>query len=356
MINERDNMMMRRALQLARKGRGFVSPNPMVGAVIVGADGIVIGEGRHRLYGCAHAEVNAVNSVADRSLLRGSTIFVTLEPCSHYGKTPPCALLLRECGFERVVIGSVDPNPRVAGRGIALLREAGITVDVGALEGECCALNRAFFHAHTTRRAWSVLKWAQSFNGVMAAQEGSPRLKLSSPLSTVMMHRERAAVDAIMVGAATVRADNPSLTVRHAECRRQPLRVVVASSPASLPPRSALLADGAPTVVLNGLLDDVRGEVEWVKTDLADPFCWLELLFQRYACISVMVEGGISLLSQFIKTSAWNEARVETVPWSAVGRGAPEIYGSKTSQIVLHDNTVIETVLNNEVAENAKKV
>ena len=155
---------MRRALQLARCGDGFVSPNPMVGAVIV-CDGSIIGEGYHRRYGEGHAEVNAVASVADKSLLKRSTIYVTLEPCSHYGKTPPCAKLLIDCGIPRVVIGCMDPFSKVNGRGVAMLRDAGADVTTGVLRQECMTLNKVFMVSHKLRRPYVILKWAQSADG-----------------------------------------------------------------------------------------------------------------------------------------------------------------------------------------------
>ncbi len=164
-----DRKMMRRALQLAAAGRGAVAPNPMVGAVITAPDGRIIGQGWHRRFGGPHAEVNAVASVAeaDRDLLRQSTIYVTLEPCSHYGKTPPCARLLAECRFARVVVGAGDPNPKVAGRGIAILKDAGIEVTEGVLADQCRSQNREFMFAHTHHRPWVTLKWAQSSNGFL---------------------------------------------------------------------------------------------------------------------------------------------------------------------------------------------
>ena len=159
---------MRRALQLARQGAGHTSPNPMVGAVIVAPDGTIIGEGWHRKCGEAHAEVNALASVADVRLLKDCTIYVTLEPCSHYGKTPPCASLLIERGIQHVVVGCLDPFEKVSGRGVAMLRDAGIEVEVGVLEQECRELNKRFMTAHTAGRPWVQLKWAQTADGYIA--------------------------------------------------------------------------------------------------------------------------------------------------------------------------------------------
>ena len=169
-----DEYWMRRALQLAANGAGHLSPNPMVGAVIVGAEGRILGEGWHRKYGGPHAEVQAFLNVRpeDEPLLRDATIYVTLEPCSHYGKTPPCALLLVNKGIRRAVIGCGDPNPKVAGRGIRILREAGIEVTENVLRDECMALNKRFMTTHIKRRPWILLKWAQSADGFIAAKSG----------------------------------------------------------------------------------------------------------------------------------------------------------------------------------------
>ena len=325
-----DERYMRRALQLAALGAGNVSPNPMVGAVIV-ADGKIIGEGFHRCYGEGHAEVNAVASVPDRSLLRGATIYVTLEPCSHYGKTPPCAKLLVECGFGKVVVGVRDPFPQVSGRGIAMLRDAGIEVTEGVLEEECRHINRRFFTAHSKCRPWVLLKWAQSADGFIDATRagnfnpaipagsrkgtapaglcendpiagnstdtltvGKP-VKFSTPLTTMLMHRERAMVDAILVGANTVALDNPSLTVRGWSVRRQPLRVVLARH-TPISPDARLLTDGLPTLIYSTDLHAV----------LAD-------LYHR-GITSLMVEGGATVLQSFIDARLYDEVRIETAP------------------------------------------
>ena len=206
-----DEKYMRRALQLARLGAGHTSPNPMVGAVIVGPDGTIIGEGWHRKCGEGHAEVNAVASVANASLLKDSTIYVTLEPCSHYGKTPPCARLIIERGIPRVVVGTLDPFPEVSGRGVKMLREAGVEVVVGVLEKECRELNSRFMTAHTTGRPWIQLKWAQTADGFIALppDAGENPLHMSTPVTMCLMHRQRSLCDAIVVGAATARIDNP---------------------------------------------------------------------------------------------------------------------------------------------------
>lgn len=294
-----DCMYMRRALQLAANGRGYVSPNPMVGAVIVAPDGRIIGEGWHRRYGGPHAEVNAVNSVAEngRRLLGDSTIYVTLEPCSHYGKTPPCAKLLTDICIGRVVVGAGDPNPKVSGRGVAMLREAGITVDEGLLADECRALNKTFMTAHTLHRPFVTLKWAQSADGFMdhKRNEGESAARFSTPLTSLIVHDRRATHDAIAVGARTVIADRPRLDTRLV-AGRSPIRIVFDR---------------------RGIANDDNCIHITEDKPLADV---LENLYKDHNITSLLVEGGASLLESFIHPdsldgqSLWDEAYVEVSP------------------------------------------
>ena len=336
-----DEKYMRRALQLAALGAGHTSPNPMVGAVIVAPDGTIIGEGWHRQCGQAHAEVNAVASVRDANLLKDSTIYVTLEPCSHYGKTPPCARLLIERGIPRVVVGTLDPFPEVAGRGVRMLQEAGIEVVVGVLEQQCQALNRRFMTAHTTGLPWVQLKWAQTADGFIALppDAGENPLHMSTPVTMRWMHRERSLCDAIVVGAATARIDNPSLTTRYWP-GKSPLRVVL-SHELSMPDNLNLFTDGLPTVVYNAVKDAVEGGVEYVKIDTDEPRLWLQDLYHR-GVTSVMVEGGARVLNGLIDAGLWDEARVE-VSARRVGEGlaAPIIGGDVVDKLDIDGNTII---------------
>jgi diaminohydroxyphosphoribosylaminopyrimidine deaminase/5-amino-6-(5-phosphoribosylamino)uracil reductase len=336
-----DEKYMRRALQLAALGAGHTSPNPMVGAVIVAPDGTIIGEGWHRQCGQAHAEVNAVASVRDVNLLKNSTIYVTLEPCSHYGKTPPCARLLIERGIPRVVVGTLDPFPEVAGRGVRMLQEAGIEVVVGVLEQQCLALNRRFMTAHTTGLPWVQLKWAQTADGFIALppDAGENPLHMSTPVTMRWMHRERSLCDAIVVGAATARIDNPSLTTRYWP-GKSPLRVVL-SHELSMPDNLNLFTDGLPTVVYNAVKDAVEGAVEYVKIDTDEPRLWLQDLYRR-GVTSVMVEGGARVLNSLIDAGLWDEARVE-VSARRVGEGlaAPIIGGDVVDKLDIDGNTII---------------
>lgn len=334
-----DKKYMLRALQLARHGGGHTSPNPMVGAVVV-HDGVIIGEGFHRCCGQAHAEVNAIASVRDQSLLPASTIYVTLEPCSHYGKTPPCAKLLIEKNIKRVVVGVLDPFEKVRGRGVAMLREAGIEVEVGVLESDCRDLNKRFFTAHTTGMPWVLLKWAQSTDGFLANEDGMVRF--STPLTLSLMHRERAMVDAIVVGAGTVKIDNPSLSTRHWS-GSSPLRVVLDRN-MSMPSGCQLLNDGGKTLVYNEKKDGLEGNVEWVKLDTREPQSWLRNLYLR-GITSVMVEGGANVLQQLLDAGMWNEIRVEIAPES-LGGGikAPVVDLSAASRHEIDGNTVFSLV------------
>ncbi len=296
-VTATDSAMMHRALQLARLGAGHVSPNPMVGAVITAPDGRIIGEGWHRRYGSGHAEVNAVASVsdADRHLLPESTIYVTLEPCSHYGKTPPCAKLLIDNRLRRVVVGASDPNPLVSGRGVRMLREAGIEVTEGVLADECYALNSRFMTAQKLGRPHITLKWAQSADGYMAAidTDGKPYpVKLSTSVTAFDVHRLRSVSDAIMVGTNTILTDNPRLDTRLWP-GRSPRPVLFVSE--------RLLKDA--TVMQRDpiLLDPAR--------PLADN---MRSLWTDYGISSLIVEGGPTLLQSFIDLGLYDRIRVET--------------------------------------------
>lgn len=285
---------MRRALQLAKMGDGSVSPNPMVGAVVVCNDRI-IGEGFHRHWGGPHAEVNAINSVTDKSLLAKSTIYVSLEPCSHYGKTPPCSKLIIDSKIPKVVVGSFDPFEKVSGRGIRMLREAGINVVTGVLENECNELNKTFIFAHRHKRPYIFLKWAQSADSFIAASDGSP-IKFSNPLSAMLMHRERSRYDAIMVGTNTVISDNPALTTR-LWYGRNPRRITF-DLHGNLP-EDSIIAKAEDTIIIKE------------NKDLSSI---MEDLYSKHSITSLMVEGGQKLLSGFLTADLWNEIRVEISP------------------------------------------
>ena len=297
-----NDIYMRRALYLASLGAGYVSPNPMVGAVICSPDGRIIGEGWHRNFGGPHAEVWAVRSVseADKYLLPDSTIYVTLEPCSHYGKTPPCAKMLIDIGIGRVVVGAGDPNPKVSGRGVKMIREAGIEVVEGILAQESEELNKTFMLSQRLRRPFVTLKWAQSSDGVMDCKrdENEAAARFSTAQSSIAVHCRRAMADAIAVGADTALADNPSLTVRALAGRN---------------PRPVLLDRHNKLNTTNcTLLTDPRNSIH--ATDFGNNEELLHYLFEKEGISSILIEGGSKVLSSFIADGLWDEAYVETSP------------------------------------------
>lgn len=240
MTAKSDKIWMQRALSLAEKGRGYVSPNPMVGCVIVSEEGDVIGEGYHERFGQAHAEVNAVKSVGDSSRLKNATVYVTLEPCSHHGKTPPCADMLAELPIKRVVAGMKDPSEHVNGKGLDRIRKSGIEVEIGVLQKETRQLNEFWLHYLEFNRPFITLKIAQTADGYIAAPNGDSKW-ISSNESREQVHRWRSRMDAVMVGRNTALYDNPSLTVRLVE-GRQPKRVVI-DGPFELPRNLNLFSD-----------------------------------------------------------------------------------------------------------------
>ncbi len=301
---------MRRCIELAQNGLGSVSPNPMVGAVIVCNDKI-IGEGYHRKYGEAHAEVNAIASVKDATLLKRSTIYVSLEPCSHYGKTPPCADLIIEKKIPRIVIGCQDPFAKVAGNGIRKLRHAGREVIVGVLETECRELIRTFITAHTLHRPYIILKWAESSDGyVDLNRTGGVAAKLSNEQTAMLVHKRRAEIDGIMVGTRTALLDHPSLTVRH-WCGQNPTRILV-DRELKVPTDTPLYNGEITTLVFTSNAQPNRGGIEFIEIDFQNnPLP--DMMYQLYKrnIHSLMVEGGSLLLQSFIDCGLWDEAFVE---------------------------------------------
>ena len=316
---------MQRCIELAGNGLCNVSPNPMVGAVIV-CDERIIGEGYHIRCGEAHAEVNAIRSVKDESLLERSTIYVSLEPCSHYGKTPPCADLIIEKKIPRIVIGCQDPFSKVAGRGIQKLRDAGREVIVGVLEAECRQLIRKFITFHTFHRPYITLKWAESQDGFIDLNRtaGNP-VKLSTPLTSMIVHKKRSESDAIMVGTRTALLDNPSLTVRN-WYGKNPIRIVL-DKDLSLPTSLHLFDGSVPTLIFTENQHSPLSSPEYIvlnyQKDILPQI--MEELYKR-GIQSLLVEGGSILLQSFIDAGCWDEAFVERASKELhSGVKAPEI-------------------------------
>lgn len=329
---------MRRCLQLARCAAGSTSPNPMVGAVIV-CDGRIIGEGYHIRAGEPHAEVNAVRSVkeCDRHLLCRSTMYVTLEPCSHYGKTPPCCDLIISCGIPRVVIAATDANVQVNGGGIARMKAAGIEVITGMLDAESCRLNGAFFSFHQQHRPYVMLKWAQSGNGYIDRVRGSdePPLQVSTPLSRVSVHKLRAEYDAILVGTRTAMLDNPSLDIRY-WAGHSPIRLVIDRKGVLLPGLKLFDGQQRTIVYTEAVCKDKFGKnVEQIALDFSSGIV-PQILSHLYSLKvnSLLVEGGAFLLQSFIDSGLWDAARVEVNDRIAAGGGvkAPLIAGGAVAE------------------------
>lgn len=328
---------MRRCLELAAKACGHVSPNPMVGAVLV-HENRIIGEGYHRRHGGPHAEPLAIASVADSQLLRSSTLYVSLEPCSHYGKTPPCAQLILDKKIPRVVVGSTDPFPQVSGRGIEMLRQGGVEVIENVLKDECEQLNKRFFTFYRHRRPYIILKWAQSADGFMDIerqyQDGQQATLLSSESTRRMVHKLRSEESAIMVGTRTALLDNPSLTVRH-WYGRHPLRIFI-DREGLIPASHHIRDDKAPTLVYTSetLLEITQD------------------LYKRKVQ-SLVVEGGARLLNSFLSLGLWDEIQTETAGTSLQsGVKAPDIglipdkvFNCKKSVISSYTNRKLPKIL-----------
>lgn len=311
---------MSRCLQLAALGLGKVSPNPMVGAVLVYQDKI-IGEGYHEQFGSAHAEVNCFKSVkeADKAYIPESTLYVSLEPCCHHGKTPPCTDLIINQGIKKVVVATEDPFEKVSGGGIEKLRNGSIEVMVDVLKEEAQQLNHIFFHFHRTKRPYIILKWAQTANGMMAAADNA-RLFISGELTNKLVHRWRSETDAIMVGTNTALFDNPSLTTRHWP-GKNPVRVVLDLN-LKVNKYNNLLDDSTPTIVINATKEVQVGQTTFVRVDPKKNLLQqLNEIFYKRGISSLLVEGGSMLLQTFIKENIWEEMRVITNPNLIVEKG-----------------------------------
>lgn len=316
--NKIDEKFMRRCLQLAENGRQNAKPNPMVGAVIVSKDGRIIGEGYHIRCGEGHAEVNAFASVkdADEPLLKEATIYVSLEPCSHYGKTPPCADLIISKGVKRCVCGCVDPFSQVQGRGIEKMRQAGIEVTVGVLEQECLELNCRFITCNTYRRPYIILKWAQTANGFLD-NEGKP-LAISSPFTRMLSHKLRAENDAILVGRITDEREQSQLNVRYWS-GKDPLRLVLSREHPSF---ENMRPESSDEEYIRQLLEHLAGQ----KVQ------------------SLIVEGGAKTHQSFLTADLWDEIRIETNHSLSVKTGTPAPQLPQNVRLVSHQEYGSNTI------------
>ncbi len=336
-------LYMQRCLDLAAQGFGAVAPNPMVGCVLVHEDRI-IGEGYHQKFGEAHAEVNAINSVENEALLKDATLYVNLEPCSHFGKTLPCADLILQKKIPRVVIGSYDPNPQVAGRGIKKLREAGLEVFTEVLKKEADFLNRRFMTYHTKHRPYIILKWAQSVDGFMALNEPK-QFWFTNELSKKLMHKWRTEEQAILVGRHTVEVDDCELTARLWP-GKNPLRVVI-DRRLSLPRTKKIFNEEAKTLVFNEIETTQRGSTQFTKIDFTGNVP-AQILSHLYSLEiqSLTIEGGPITLQHFLEQNLWDEARIFcTTHQLKTGKLAPAIQVRLIEELKLETNT-LKTLLN----------
>jgi diaminohydroxyphosphoribosylaminopyrimidine deaminase/5-amino-6-(5-phosphoribosylamino)uracil reductase len=323
---------MERCIELALLGAGSVSPNPMVGAVIVYDDNI-IGEGYHRKYGEAHAEVNAVRNVLEKhddgaDLLRRSTIYVSLEPCSHFGKTPPCVDLIINSQIPTVVIGCRDPFEHVNGKGIEKLKAAGVEVIEGVLNKECISLNKRFFTRVQKQRPYIILKWAQSADGFFASTDGTQRW-ITSTLSKQLVHKWRSEETAVLVGKNTTLVDNPQLNVRDWD-GNDPIRIVVDRN-LELPRHLNVFDQSQDTIIFNSLKTELDGRIKYLELEDFDNLLPQLICYQLYLMDveSIIIEGGAQMLNLFISAGLWDEARIFTgvEPWEQ-GIKAPLLGGT----------------------------
>jgi diaminohydroxyphosphoribosylaminopyrimidine deaminase/5-amino-6-(5-phosphoribosylamino)uracil reductase len=343
-----DEQYMRRCIQLAKLGTGNVAPNPVVGAVLV-YENKIIGEGYHEKFGEAHAEVNCINSVdeKDKLLLGQSTIYVSLEPCAHHGKTPPCSDFIIQKGIRKVVVGCEDIYKEVAGKGIEKLRNAGVEVVTGILEKECRDLNKRFFTFHQKKRPYIILKWAETANGkIGSARE---RIFISNDYTNRIVHKWRSEEAAILVGTNTALKDNPFLTTRLWK-GNNPVRIVV-DKELKLPFDLKIFDQEAPTIIFNCLKASSENHLRFIRLDVKNFLKeMLDYLFEN-DIQSVLVEGGAKTLQSFIDAGLWDEARIITNEQMIIEEGiaAPEMKNFLFKNEEKYFNDSIRVYKNNAV-------
>ena len=324
---------MQRCIELASKAMGCASPNPMVGSVIV-YNNKIIGEGYHEKYGSHHAEVNAINSVKDKSLLSKSTLYVNLEPCAHFGKTPPCSDLLIQNKIPEVVIGCVDTFSEVSGKGIEKMRRVGIDVKVGVLENESRELNKRFFTFHEKKRPYIIIKWAESKDGFIAPKNQTKPFWMTSSESKKLVHEWRAEEDAILIGRITAEKDNPSLTAREVE-GSNPIRIVI-DKDLKLSADFNLFNNDAKTIIFNQIKSEKNNSNDFIKINFNNLTKNILQELHKQNIQSIIIEGGTKTLQSFIDEKLWDEARIFTTNKILTeGVKPPAIEG----EIILEDKT-----------------
>ncbi|PRB00306.1 riboflavin biosynthesis protein RibD [Chryseobacterium sp. MYb7] len=332
-----DELYIKRCIELAQKALGHTYPNPLVGSVIV-HNGEIIGEGYHHKAGENHAEINAISSVKNKDLIPESTIYVSLEPCAHYGKTPPCALKIKELGFKKVVIGAMDSHDKVNGKGKKIIQDAGIEAISGILEKKCIELNKRFFTYHEKKRPYIILKWAESGDGFL--DKDFKPTAVSNTLVNQFVHQLRADEHAILVGTQTALHDNPSLTVRNAE-GVNPVRILI-DFDLKVPSHFNIYNTEAKTLVLNSMKEGTEGHIQFIKIDKNKFLPELMEALYKEQIQSVIIEGGRFTLQQFINAELWDEAMIiknENLKLEN-GTKAPEFNHTAVKTETFRDNTI----------------
>jgi len=331
---------MKRAIYLAKRATGLTKPNPMVGCVIVHEDKI-IGEAWHHKAGKSHAEINAINSVFDKNLLKNSTLYVTLEPCSHHGKTPPCAEKISKIGIPKVVVGTLDPNEKVNGKGIQIIKNSNIEVITDILENECRELNKYFFYFHEKKRPYITLKWAESADGFI--DKDFKPFSITNSLSQWENHNFRAKNEAILVGTNTVLRDNPRLTVRGLS-GKNPIRIILDRN-LLISQNFNILNQDSETIILNEKEEKNIKNLYYIKLDFDDFFlCNTMKLLHERNIQSLIVEGGAFTLNEFLKFDLWDEIRIFKSKDLILKNGtkAPDITKFKESYVNIFRNNELK--------------
>lgn len=334
---------MQRCLDLAKKGIGDVSPNPMVGSVIV-YDNEIIGEGYHQKSGCPHAEAEAIASVKDKILLSDSTLYVNLEPCAHFGKTPPCSDLIIKHKIPRVVVGCLDTSSKVSGKGIQKMRNVGLKVVIGVLEDESRKINKNFFAFHEKRRPYVILKWAESVDGFIAPHNQVGSFWMTSSASKILTHKWRAEEDAILVGRVTAEKDNPLLTVREVN-GNNPIRLVIDKS-LKLSDNLSLFNSDTKTIIFNSITSELCRTNQFIRIGFDQIIINILRELYKQNIQSVIVEGGKKTLESFIENNLWDEARVFVADKQLKdGIKAPVIVGKVSSEEEI-DTDLLKIMIN----------
>ncbi len=331
-------IFMKRCIEIAKKGIGFVSPNPMVGCVIV-HENKIISEGYHEKFGENHAEVNAINKIKNKEILKDATLYVNLEPCSHHGKTPPCCDLIIKYQIPNVIIGTIDPFFKVKGNGITKMKDNGIKVEINILKKENNLLNRRFFTFHRKKRPYIILKWAQSKDGFIAPKNQKEKFWMTSKESKELVHKWRSQEDAILVGRITTEKDNPKLTNRLTD-GKNPIRLIIDKN-LSLKKTFNVFNSDSKTIIFNNILNSSADSNHFIKINFENVLNEILAILHSKNIQSIIVEGGTKTLQSFINKNLWDEARIfKTNHNMNDGVKSPLINGKLISTSFISNDTV----------------